>query len=147
MRLGLRWLTIGTGLMTFAWLGVEDTSTLPVAALGVLIALCGVLLWASAQPDFPPTPLTLSLTGGLIGALGALTTTLLMFVKTAWHSHIAPDYPALMMLAMLERAPSWGAAGVCVGLALALLWPLGDAKRKVEPVIAAQQRPDHDNGV
>jgi hypothetical protein len=147
MRLWLRWLSIGVGAAAFAWLSVEDTSTLPVAALGLSMALCGVLLWLTAQPDWQPTALTLSLTGGLIGALGALTTTLLMFVKTAWHSHIAPDYPPLMMLAMLERAPAWAAAGVCVGLALALLWPLFHSERQMEPLIALRQRPDHDNRV
>lgn len=147
MRLWLRWLSIGVGVATFAWLSVEDTSTLPVAALGLLMALCGMLLWLTAQPDWQPSTLTLSLTGGLIGALGVFTTTVLMFVKTAWHSHIAPDYPSLMMLAMLERAPAWAVAGLCVGLALALLRPLFYPQRELEPPIALQQRPDHDNCV
>jgi hypothetical protein len=147
MRLWLRWLSIGVGVAAFAWLSVEDTSTWPVAVLGFLIALCAVLLWASAQPDWRASTLVLSLTGGLIGALGAFTTTLLMFVKTAWHSHITPDYPPLMMLAMLERAPAWAVAGLCVGAAVALVWPLAEAERKKKSLITLQQRPDHDNGV
>lgn len=145
MHLWLRWLSIGVGVAAFSWMSVEDTSTLPVATLGVLIALCGVSLWLLNQPDWQPSALVLCLTGGLIGALGALVTVVLMFLKTAWHSHITPDYPPLMMLAMLERAPVWALAGLCLGGAVALLWPL--VKRQPEAILPAQQRPHHNDGL
>jgi hypothetical protein len=87
----LRWLLIACGITVFLWLGNEDTATWPVAALG------------------------------LAGVCGALASVLLMFLKTAWHSHIFPDYPLPMMAAMAARAPAWAAAGAALALAL-VLW-------------------------
>lgn len=145
MRLWLRWWVIGVGVVTFRWMSVEDTSALPVAALGVMIALCGVGLWLSHQPDWRPSAWVLCLTGALIGALGALAATTLMFLKTAWHGHLVPDYPPQMMLAMLARAPVWALVGLCVGGALALLWPL--LERQTEAILPAQQRPHHDDSL
>jgi hypothetical protein len=151
MQLGLRWLSIFVGVGIFLWLSVEDTHTLPVALLGSAAALCSVLLWVASQGGLralgPSPALALILMGGLIGALGVLTTTVLMFAKTAWHSHITPDYPPLMMLAMLERAPAWALAGMCVGAAAAALWPLCDTRRELEPIHAQQERPSHDDRI
>jgi hypothetical protein len=151
VQLGLRWLSILVGLCVFLWLGVEDTHTLPVALLGSAAALCAVLMWVASQGGFQALSgspaVGLVLMGGLVGALAALTTTVLMFVKTAWHSHIALDYPPLMMLAMLERAPVWALAGVFVGAAAAALWPLCNTRRELEPIRAEQERPSHDDRI
>lgn len=124
----LRWLIIITGAACFLWLSTEDTHTLPVAVLGSALAFCLVMLWLHRQQAFDTlsgvqTLAVGTLAGGLVGVGAATVTTLLMFLKTAWHSHLFPDFPTLMMLAMLERAPLWGLAGALQGLALAVIWP------------------------
>lgn len=120
----LRWLVIGYGLAAFLWLGREDTAAWPVAALGLaggtLLTVWG--LWPYRHLSLAPGALLAAagLAGALAGVCGALASVLLMFVKTAWHSHIFPDYPLPMMAAMAARAPAWAAAGAALALALAL---------------------------
>jgi hypothetical protein len=59
--------------------------------------------------------------GGMVGAGSAALTATFMFLKTAIHSHLYPDYPIGIMLAMLERIPAWGIVGVLLGLCLWLI--------------------------
>jgi hypothetical protein len=121
----LRWLLIACGITVFLWLGNEDTATWPVAALGLAggALLTAWWLWPySKAPLTPPSLLAAAaLAGALAGVCGALASVLLMFLKTAWHSHIFPDYPLPMMAAMAARAPAWAAAGAALALAL-VLW-------------------------
>lgn len=129
-RRRVRWLAIGYAIMLFLWMSTEDNAPLTVSVLG----LVGTLLIAAGQatrsPTKPPAettqasgwPLLLGAWwGGLIGAGASVFTAGLMFFKTAWHSHLFPDFPIEMMLAMLLRAPVWGLAGALMGVALVLL--------------------------
>lgn len=59
--------------------------------------------------------------GTLTGAMSAPLTTVLMFLKNAFHAHVFPDYPLPILLAMLERLPAWTVAGALCGVAAALL--------------------------
>jgi hypothetical protein len=122
-----RLLTIGFGAVVFFWLSAEDNSALPVAIFGTGISVAIVFWWLSRNYGgkaldrrfwFPG----LIFAGGITGAGAALSAVLLMFFKTAWHSHVFPDYPLPMMLAMLERLPAWTLAGALVGLAVALIY-------------------------
>jgi hypothetical protein len=64
--------------------------------------------------------------GLLLGAADGLgtsvATAVLMFFKNARHAHVFPDYPAGMIIAVLERAPLWAAAGALAGLSIGLAW-------------------------
>jgi len=125
--LGLRLLMIAVGVAVFFWLSVEDNSTLPVAVLGTALAVVLALLralsaWGGRSIRVGDGLLLLALFGALVGAAAALTVTGLMFFKTAWHSHIFPDYPLAMMAAMLTRTPVWALAGALIGAAGGLVW-------------------------
>ncbi len=56
----------------------------------------------------------------MTGLGGSVATAGLMFFKNARHAHVFPDYPAGMLLATLERAPMWAAAGGLIGLSVGL---------------------------
>lgn len=102
------------------WLSLEESSALVPALLG----WCGAALMAwrgwQAKPrsmERLRPALWAALLGLGAGAGAALIAAALMFFKTAWHNHPYPDYPPLMMLAMLERLPAWALAGGLLGLA------------------------------
>lgn len=123
----IRLLVMGYGLIVLLWLSLEDNQTEPVVALGVVMALLGVALLClntmggkTIQADY----VLPSLVGaGIITGLGASVASAgLMFFKTALHAHLFPDYPPLMMLAVLERAPVWAVAGGLFGLGIGLAW-------------------------
>jgi hypothetical protein len=122
----LRWLVIAYGLALLAWMGTEANAMLTVALLGC----CGACLIATLQVTqqvggralrwqmWLPGAVWL---GALLGAGCSLFTAALMFFKTAWHSHLFPDFPVEMMVAVLARAPLWALAGALGLLAGALL--------------------------
>ena len=121
--LRLRWLLILLGMVLFIWLSVEDQRSEPVSLLGVGAAGGAVLSWASRQWGGQPLQRVawrwlLPLLGFLWGGAAALATALLMFFKTALHSHAFPDFPLPMILATLERLPIWALAGALLGLGL-----------------------------
>jgi hypothetical protein len=122
-----RWLVIAWGGAIFLWISLEDNPTLPVAILGVgsaaLITLSRLFgRIGGHQIRLRSAWLGAPLVGGVVGAVAAVFTALLMFLKTAMHAHIFPDYPTAQILAMLQRAPAWGAAGVLIGLGYMLAW-------------------------
>ena len=122
----LRWLTILFGVATFLWLSVEDTQTLPVTILGTGLAFCGVGQWLQHQLRNQSAIgiqriAVFGLSGGLVGLIAVLMITLLMFLKTAWHSHLYPDFPAPMMLAMLQLTLVWTLAGVLQGVGIGVI--------------------------
>lgn len=132
------------GLLVFAWLGPEDNAVWPP----VLLGLCGALLltvrlllrWVGGRRLQPAIWLPVAALAGLLTGLGmALLASGLMFFKTALHAHEFPDFPPLLILAVLERAPAWGAAGLLagagVGLALkAVLIPERDGSASTNSV-------------
>ncbi len=127
------------GAILFVWIRIEDFQTLPVVIFGTTFSLLLLLNWVVHQFGGKVISVRyLPIVGGLFGAVWGLsaviTTTLLMFFKTASHSHMFPDYPPLLMLAMLERIPAWMLAGALVGLGGTLLWmALHDIKPVSEP--------------
>jgi hypothetical protein len=121
-----RLLTIAYGAALFFWLSAEDNSALLVAVFGASGSALLLFGWWTGQMrvrqlSTRQQQLSVVLIGAIWGAGSAVLTTCLMFFKTAWHSHIFPDYPTPMMLAMLERAPIWALVGMLVALAW-LLW-------------------------
>lgn len=119
-------LLLGYGLVLLIWLSLEDNGVLSVALLGTGAAILFTIIWLLKRIGGQVLPLRRWFLGMLglgaaIGALSALTTTLLMFFKTGWHGHDFADYPPAMILAMLQRLPIWTVAGLFVGLAIAMI--------------------------
>lgn len=74
-----------------------------------------------------------TLIGAIIGlGTGVITASMMMFVNIR-HAHIRPDFPPVLIGAILQRIPAWTLAGALAGLALALMW------------IAVQPEPDAKN--
>lgn len=123
----LVFVAFGVYVTTLLWLGIEDTSLLPpiLLALGLTVSVgYRMLLYLRGGHVYEWKK---AITGGmLLGALGGFGTTvvtvLLMFLKTAMHSHAYPDYPPQVMAAVFMRAPAWTATGALVGLGIVLLW-------------------------
>jgi hypothetical protein len=118
-----RWLVILWGGALFFWISLEDRSSLHVAVLGAGSAL--ILAIVQIAHRFGGRTLstrtlwvTAPLLGALIGAGGAVATALLMFLKTAIHAHVFPDFPPMQIIAMLERAPAWAGAGILISTGL-----------------------------
>jgi prepilin signal peptidase PulO-like enzyme (type II secretory pathway) len=121
---GARWLVIGYGGALWLWFSTEDQTALWVTLFGTLGAVLVVGAWASGRTV--PRAWWLvwgALLGATVGAGAVWLTTFFMFFKTAWHSHLFPDFPIPMMIAMLERLPLWSLAGAFIGAGLAL-WRL-----------------------
>lgn len=122
-----RWLVIACGVLLLMWLSREDNRVWPVTLLGLSMTLLAITLRGLDHYGGRPLaarylPVLLSLWGVLVGLGSSLTTASLMLLKSALHSHIVPDYPPGLMLAMLERAPIWALGGGLIGVALALGW-------------------------
>ncbi len=122
-----RLLALGYGFALFVWLSVEDTASWPAALFGLgLSSLIAILLtldkiggrWLAGRY----MPVFGLLLGAVIGLGSSPAAAGLMFFKNARHAHLFPDYPAGMMLAVLERAPLWAAAGALAGLSIGLAW-------------------------
>ena len=111
-----------TGLAILFWSGLEDSDTSAVTLLGALSSI-SLTLWLLSRLAASPRirAIHIALAGALAGALAALCTATLMLFKNLRHAHIFPDYPAEMLLAVLERLPVWAAAGGLAGLGIGLL--------------------------
>ena len=115
-----RLIALGYGLALFVWLQVEDNSPLPVALFGGGLAILLTLDRLSRRVPARWRLAGAALLGGIAGVGSTLATVALMLLKTGLHSHLFPDYPPGQMLAMLERAPTWGLAGALAGLGMVL---------------------------
>lgn len=110
------------GLALFFWIGQEDTTLAPVLALGAgLPALLMFRYFMRSNLPARRAHLTLGMVGLLAGGAVPLVTSLLIALKVALHSHTHPDYAPAVVLDLLSRLPLWAAAGLLLGLALALL--------------------------
>ena len=123
--LGWRLFSLMVGGLLFIWLTLEDTQLLPIIMLSLLATSLWVLnplLQRFSGKSIIPMKFVLvfAVLGALIGAGAVILTTIMMFLKTAWHSHLFPDYPAPMLLAMLERLPLWAVAGLLLGVSFGL---------------------------
>lgn len=123
-----RWLalaTLLTGAVAFVWLSLEENSLRSVLSLGGIGAALSALhlqyayaLWTRFR-----RPLRAALIGGFIGGGTIIGAVCLMFLKTATHAHIVPDYSLEQMLGMAARLPVWTAAGILLGTAFSLMRP------------------------
>lgn len=125
ISLGWRLFSLMIGGLLFIWLTLEDTQLLPIILLSLLaisLWILNPLLQRFAGQSISPMKfiLAIALLGMLIGAGTVILTTIMMFLKTAWHSHLFPDYPAPMMVAMLQRLPLWTVAGLLLGTSFGL---------------------------
>ncbi|MBZ0282326.1 MAG: hypothetical protein K8L97_16410 [Anaerolineae bacterium] len=123
----LRRLMLLYGLLVFAWLSPEDNLVWPPVVLGLGLVLLLVIRWVMKTlrgRALAPREILLGapLFGLLIGLGTSISAAGLMFFKNALHAHIFLDFPPLLMLAILERAPAWGLAGALAGLGLAFGW-------------------------
>lgn len=116
-----------TGIAVFIWSGIEDSTVLPVTALGTGLSVLTVTVWVMGRfggrtlVSRYVLPVGIAF-GGSVGLGASVWTALLMFFKDARHAHVFPDYPLPLILAILERAPLWAVAGGLIGLAVALVW-------------------------
>ena len=111
-----------TGLAILLWSGLEDSDAAAVTALGGLSAISlTLLLMARLSAGRRVKSGHTALAGALAGALASLCAAALMLFKNLRHAHIFPDYPAEMLLAVLERLPIWTIAGSLAGLGIGLL--------------------------
>lgn len=123
----LRPVVIVCGVALLLWLSREENSVRSVTLYGLSISALGLALWISDRFAGRRIPARLLppfavLTGAALGLGTGIVTAALMLLKSALHSHVLPDYPPELMLAILDRIPAWTAAGSFAGLALALLW-------------------------
>jgi Co/Zn/Cd efflux system component len=110
-----RWWLILAGIAIFFWSSTEDNHVIVVSLLALNFVMA--LLLHKNTAERWQVSYKAMLWGALAGIATNLLTVGLMFFKTAWHSHIAPDFPVGMMLAMLLRLPWWALAGALVGVA------------------------------
>ncbi|MDX2161189.1 MAG: hypothetical protein SF162_07690 [bacterium] len=124
-----RWIAFAYGALVFIWLSLEDNAVFSVALIGLggagLVGVRGFLRQFGGK-TLPAAAfgIGLAVTGAGIGVGGAVGAAALMLLKTGLHSHLFPDYPAGVMIAMLMRAPAWGSAGALCGISAAC-WLLG----------------------
>jgi hypothetical protein len=111
------------GIIVFLWMTPEDNNVLSVTVLGVVGTIIAAAHFAFRFSGRQVPHLAIIPFGGMIGGGAAVVTAFLMFLKSAAHAHIFPDYPPLLILGMLERVPAWTLAGALVGLAAALIIP------------------------
>ncbi len=123
----VRLLAIGYGIMLFVWVTLEDNAIWPVSLLGLGLAILIVYLTIIDKINGQLfavrwLPFIGIASGGLIGLTAGLCITGLMFFKNAVHAHVFLDFPLGLMLAMLQRTPSWTAVGALLGLGSGLGW-------------------------
>jgi hypothetical protein len=121
-----RLLIIALGIIILVWSGLEDNQVGGVALLGWITASLSIanliLSRFGGREVQVSTLIKLSpVVGASIGALASLATALLMIFKTIRHSHVFPDYPPQLILAILERLPIWALSSGFIILGLALL--------------------------
>ena len=111
-----------TGLALLLWSGLEDNDTTAVTLLGWLTSVMFTQWFLARMAAGQPAKVTdIGLAGLLVGAFASLCTAALMLFKNLRHAHVFPDYPAEMLLAVLERLPIWSIAGGLAGLGIGLL--------------------------
>jgi len=123
-----RLLIIASGIVILVWSGLEDNQVWGVVFLGWVIAVISimtVIISRYGRQTYPVKSLMLfsPIIGMSIGASASVITALLMIFKTIRHSHIFPDYPPQMILAILERLPIWalGSGFITLGIFLLLI--------------------------
>ena len=122
-----RLLTITLGIIIMLWSGLEDNQVWGVVLLGWILAIVSVahfMMSRFGNRSYNTTTLIkLSpLVGASIGASASIITALLMIFKSIRHSHVFPDYPPQMIIAILERLPIWALGSGFIAVGLSLVW-------------------------
>jgi len=121
-----RLLIITLGIIILVWSGLEDNQVWGVVLLGWILAIVSVahfMMSRFGNRAYQATTLIkLSpLIGGSIGASASVIIALLMLFKVIRHSHVFPDYPPEVILAILERLPVWALSSGLITLGFALI--------------------------
>lgn len=124
--LWLRWNAILCAVSIFVWSTPEEDRLVFAAGLGVWLALSLFANWAIGRCGGRTLHgrwmfAILGAAGAGLGAAANLLTVLLMVFKDVRHAHAFPDFPPALLGAVLERLPSWAAAGLFFGLGLAFM--------------------------
>ena len=122
-----RWVGLLFGMVLLLWFSVEDDAVWPAAALGAGLSALLAALTLMGRFGGRTIPARYALPcaaafGALAGFGADAAAGGLMLFKNALHGHVFLDFPPGLMLAMLERAPIWTAAGGLVGVGFVLLW-------------------------
>lgn len=122
-----RWLGLSTllyGVTVFLWTSPEEQTALFVSLLGWIGATLIVLhirvrwVWFTAQSE--RTLYQVVMIPIAVGILAVLSTCALMFIKTALHNHLVPEYPLSTIVGMLSRIPAWCSAAILMAASLRL---------------------------
>jgi hypothetical protein len=117
----LRILAISLGIALLLWLPIEDTSERWVLGFGICIS--GLAAARLLNSRFvPPNPVwwIYALAGLLSGLAVTPIALLLMAFKGGVHGHGRPDFTPGQVTIVLQLSPVWVAAGVLIGLGVAL---------------------------
>jgi hypothetical protein len=115
-----RWLSpaiLAYACFLLIWLSLEDRQVGIAIALGIggtILAIWHYACQAWLPWLRPYLPLLLGLSAGAGCALWAAA---LMFFKNALHAHLYPDYPPVIILETIGRAPIYMLAGALCGVA------------------------------
>jgi hypothetical protein len=121
----LRFTTLAFGILFFAWITIEDTSTQWVMILGIggsILATISILVYNNHDHLSPW--LVYPSSGLLCGLLVTPLAVVLMAVKTGLHSHITPDFSLQQIILVLKTTPIWAVSGLLVGTGTAI-WRQG----------------------
>jgi hypothetical protein len=118
----LRLAALLLGVALLLWVPVEDTQTLGVRIFALMLATFATLAIATkVSPHIRQRSLTLPAIGLAAGLLVTPLALLLMAFKTGLHGHGSPDFTPDQVSGVLQSWPIWAAAGLMVGVAVALL--------------------------
>ena len=120
LPLWLRWSGLGTGVLTLAWLPVEDTQTLYLTVLSLLWS-AWTAGWFATRPRLEGWLVgrwQFALLGAGAGLLTAPVALSLVLFKAGIHAHGFLDFSVFQLTGMLLRTPFWVVVGTLVGLVI-----------------------------
>lgn len=116
--LRLRWSGLALGVLTLAWLPLEDTHTVYLTSLSLLWStwLAG---WFSARPRvrawLASGGWAFALLGAAAGLFSAPAAVGLVIFKAGLHAHGFVDFSLTQLYQLLIRTPIWSVLGAAAG--------------------------------
>ena len=120
LPLWLRWSGLGTGVLTLAWLPIEDTNTLYLTILSIMWS-AWTAGWLASRPegrDWLAGQWRWALLGAGVGLGTAPVALGLVLLKAGMHAHGFLDFSSYQMTGMLLCTPIWMVVGGLMGLAI-----------------------------
>ena len=118
LPLRLRWSGLALGVLTLAWLPLEDTHTVYLTSLSLLWS-AWTAGWLAARPRvrawLASGGWVFALLGAAAGLLSAPVAVGLVIFKAGLHAHGFLDFTLFQLTQLLLRTPIWVAAGGVVG--------------------------------